>query len=93
MALSLEPLDDSPEPLDVTDSGPQQQYPPVLPDVAFSAVLALPAAQPFPVYRYGDALSQFVQLWLLEPATGLNWARTQLLPVLLEPLVVPAGIH
>lgn len=39
-------------------------YPPVAADVKFSAVTSLPVGEPHAVLRYGDAPSQFAELWL-----------------------------
>jgi len=39
-------------------------YPPVPADVSFDQVLALPATAPAARYRYGEAASQFAELWV-----------------------------
>jgi acetyl esterase/lipase len=41
-------------------------YPPVAGNVSFDAVLALPASKPVGTIRYGDAETQFAELWLPE---------------------------
>ena len=41
-------------------------YPPVAGNVSFDAVLALPASSPVETFRYGEAETQFAELWLPE---------------------------
>jgi acetyl esterase/lipase len=50
--------------------GHAMRYPAVGQDVAFSDVLALPAAEPQRRIAYGDAPSQFIDLWLPSPAAA-----------------------